>query len=130
MHGPTAATMRGLAGADPLHGRKGGFQNPADGATPTRVGGSHDLGLGIGKQHRRAIGRQHAESQAWRCRDDRIGARPLLGAPGTLDDDRGGAVNLMRRQEAPRRQSSGHARAVLAHGIGSSLEPKPQLRLA
>ena len=47
-------------------------------AAPAGVGGSDDAGFRVGKQHRGAVGGQHAERRAARCRDDGVGARPLV----------------------------------------------------
>ena len=58
-----------------------------------------DAGSLIGEQHRRAIGGENAERDAFALRHHRIGFRPLALRPGFLDHDDIGAVHLMAGDE-------------------------------
>ena len=94
------------------------------------MGGSDDAGLGIGEQDGRTIGRQHADGQAARGRDDGVGARPLFPAPHVRGHDGRRAVHLMRRDDVPAVRNAETRARFSQTASGSSLEPRPQLRLA
>ena len=47
-------------GAEFFHGGKGGVDDAAQGALPAGMSGTDHTAIAVGKQHRRAVGRQHA----------------------------------------------------------------------
>src|SRR6185437_15054231 len=112
-------------GAQLFHGLQGGFQHATQRAFPSRMGGADHTGLGIGEQHRRAIRREDAKTQARRRRHHAITLQTLAirAAPGRprVDD---GAVDLREADQAGiRSERIGHPFAVFRHGCRIVLGP-------
>jgi len=61
-------------------------------------------GLGVGEQHRRAVGGEDAQREARAIGDQRIGMRPRRVVPRIGDGNRIGAVYLEHRNQTPARQ--------------------------
>ena len=77
-------------GAETFHPGNRTLDDAVDCAAPTGVCGGDDARYGISQQHRGAIGRQHADDEPRRSRDDRVGTRQHISR------DRAG--NLERRR--------------------------------
>ena len=83
--------------------------------------GADHLGLGVGKQHRRAIGRHHAQRDAGTVGHQRVGpGRARRGPAVGADNQHVGRMELVHGQEIglAQREMGGGAAAVLAHIVG------------
>ncbi len=90
-------------GAERDHRRDRLIGDARRGSAPAGMGRADDAGLGIGQQHRRAVGGDHAEQQAGPVGDQRVGLRPLVMGHGFGDDHRASANGSGRRWPAARR---------------------------
>ena len=66
---------------------------------PPGVRRSDHAGVGVGEQHRRAIGGEDAQRQPRNIGRHRIGLRSLADLPRLRDGDRLAAVDLIKRQQ-------------------------------
>ena len=83
------------------------------------MGGADHPRLGIGEQHRGAIGGEDAQRDAGQRRDHAIAFRPGGEIPVRAHDMDNGAVNLRQGDEpGSGRQRRDDAGAVLGHGGG------------
>ena len=81
MQGPTAATMRSRRAPSLSMAAMVASRMPASAPRQPACAAADDAGLGVGEQHRGAIGGQHADGEAARGRDDGVGPRPLVRRP-------------------------------------------------
>ncbi len=78
------------------------------------MGRADHAGLGIGEQHRRAIGGEDSEQQPGPVGDHRVGVRPLVLRPRLLDIDGVGRMDLVHGRQLGAGQHRGdRAAAVL-----------------
>jgi len=102
-------------GAEPFHRGERRIGHAADRTLPPGMRGTDHAGLGIGEQHRRAIGGEDAEREARTIGDQRIGMRPRRLVPGIGDGDGLGAVHLEQADQPPAGQHRpDRAPAILA----------------
>ena len=117
-------------GALLAHRRDGRLDDAVEGAAPAGMGGADHPGLGIGEQHRRAIGGEDAQRHAGRAGHHGVDLRGFLPRPGLLDQSDADAVGLIGGDDS-RGIDAGSARRrgvrFSATRAGSSPEPKPQL---
>ena len=80
------------------------------------MGGADDTVFRVCKQDGAAIGGEHAENDAGRCRHHRIGFRPVAGIGGVDHHDVGGMYLVYGRQAVNRRtEPAGDAGTVFLH---------------
>lgn len=99
------------------HGLDRGLDDTAERAFPTCVSGSDDAAAGFGKQHRDAVGGQHAEGDSRARRDQSVGARMTARRQRPLEGEHLGAVNLRKGIEpnAGEAERAHDARPILAY---------------
>ncbi|MNT33214.1 hypothetical protein D3C72_1691290 [compost metagenome] len=88
--GNDALTLR----TERQHRLDGAFEHAAERALPAGMGGGDNAGIRVGKQDWPAIGRQHAEHDAGRCRHQRVGVR-AVAVVAVVDDDGVGGMDLV-----------------------------------
>jgi hypothetical protein len=86
-------------GAEPFHRGNGRIRHSRKRSAPAGVRCTHDCGVVVGEEHRRAIGGENPDQQVGPVGDHRIGAGPLVLGPWPLDRDRRGRMHLVDRRE-------------------------------
>ena len=106
-------------GAERDHAGDRRLDDAAERAAPAGMRGADHPGDRIDKQDRGAIGRQDAERHAGGAADHAVGRGRVLAAPGLVDADDDGAVNLpagdqpVGRQIEPVHRDGAVARNIL-----------------
>ena len=107
--------------AEPFHGGDGRVDDAAQRALPAGMRRADHAGVGIGQQHGRAIGGEHAQHDARPVGHQAIGLGRARRTPAVLGHGQHvGRMDLVHGLEVGLAQAEllGHAAAVLAHVVG------------
>ena len=85
MHGPTAAAIRSRRAPERSIAAIVASVTPASAPRQPACAAPTTPASAIGEQHRRAIGGEDAEQEVGPVGDHRVGMRPLVLRPGSLD---------------------------------------------
>ena len=97
--GPDSGGDVGRLRAQAGHRLHRGFDNPRKSAFPAGMGGADHAGLRIGKKHRCAIGRQHAQRQPGTAGDLGVCLWRIIRLPGVFDKNHIRRMNLIEGQQ-------------------------------